>query len=61
MKTVITIETYQELSEDYCGLCDACGSVQGRVEPDATNYACEACGACEVHGADEYLINGNVE
>jgi len=61
MKTVISIETYHELSNDYSGLCDTCGNVQGGVEPDAANYKCEACGELDVQGADEYLICGNVE
>ena len=38
------------------GLCAKCGETQDGVEPDARKYQCEACGAMEVYGAEEYIL-----
>lgn len=38
------------------GFCRACGEEASGCEPDARNYKCESCGACEVFGAEEALI-----
>ena len=44
------------MSLDDPGLCLICGNEQGNTEPDAQNYKCEACGAEQVFGADELLL-----
>jgi hypothetical protein len=41
---------------DNPGFCFACGADADGVEPDARKYKCEACGAREVHGAEECLL-----
>ena len=38
------------------GICKACGEDQDGCEPDARNYTCEACGAAEVFGAEELML-----
>jgi hypothetical protein len=42
--------------DDLTGFCLACGEDAYNVEPDATNYPCEHCGARKVFGAQELLI-----
>jgi len=41
----------------YSGFCLECGFEQDGCEPDARNYKCEYCGADEVFGAEEILLN----
>lgn len=43
-------------SLDNPGFCLICGNEQEGVEPDATNYECEACGAEQVFGAEELML-----
>jgi hypothetical protein len=38
------------------GFCIACGASRFQVEPDARNYECDSCGADEVFGAEEILM-----
>jgi hypothetical protein len=38
------------------GACLACGEYAYGVEPDATGYTCESCGAKQVMGAENILI-----
>jgi len=38
------------------GFCIACGASRYQVEPDARNYPCDTCGADEVFGAEEILM-----
>jgi hypothetical protein len=49
------------MNENSEGLCVACGSVAGGVEPDAERYECEACGDPFVWGIEQLLIMGRVE
>lgn len=41
---------------DCPGFCLICGNEAGGVEPDARKYECEACGAREVYGCEELLM-----
>jgi hypothetical protein len=41
---------------DNPGFCLMCGLEAFGVEPDAENYKCESCGAEQVFGADQLLI-----
>lgn len=43
-------------SLDDPGFCLICGNEQGGCEPDARNYACEACGAEQVFGVEELML-----
>jgi hypothetical protein len=43
-------------SLDNPGFCILCGLEAQGVEPDARNYVCESCGAEQVFGAEELLI-----
>ena len=43
-------------SDQFIGICLACGHEQDGVEPDARRYACEICDACQVYGAEELLL-----
>ena len=38
------------------GICVACGSEQGGVEPDAERYPCESCGKRAVYGIEQAVI-----
>jgi hypothetical protein len=48
-------------SEEYLGLCLACGAEQDSCEPDACQYVCEQCGAPKVYGAEEIIFMGGAE
>lgn len=39
------------------GFCLECGAEHDGVEPDAEGYECEECGAMEVCGAEQCLLN----
>lgn len=41
---------------DNPGFCLRCGAEQGGTEPDARNYECEGCGAEDVFGCEELLL-----
>jgi hypothetical protein len=57
----ITQEQYEDLAEGYGGICLSCGSTQyGEVEPDAEDYACDACGENKVYGIEQALISGRI-
>jgi hypothetical protein len=43
-------------SLDNPGFCIRCGCDAEGVEPDARGYACEACGAHAVYGAEGLLM-----
>jgi hypothetical protein len=54
----ITDDLLEELvihGEDV-GLCLICGCEAYSVEPDARNYKCEACGAEQVFGVEELIL-----
>lgn len=59
MQREITIERVMAAVEadDNLGFCIECGAEVGGVEPDARNYACEACGKNGVYGAEELLMH----
>lgn len=46
----------QKMTLDDPGLCIRCGNEQTGCEPDAREYACEACGESAVYGAEELLL-----
>jgi DNA-directed RNA polymerase subunit RPC12/RpoP len=54
-------DNYIDLSENYGGLCMACGTENYGVEPDARGYKCEECGNRSVYGAEELLLMGEIE
>lgn len=43
------------LDSGFPGFCLACGA-DAECEPDARNYRCAECGAMEVFGAEEVLL-----
>lgn len=58
----LTTEEYQELRDDYCGVCMRCGEIKwDGCEPDMTNGPCESCGRSSVMGIEEMLLEGRVE
>jgi hypothetical protein len=65
MKTLIvrlSESEYAELSEEYGGVCLACGEITyGGCEPDARGYPCDECGKNAVFGIAEALLMGRVE
>jgi hypothetical protein len=54
----ITLARIIELVEtdDFIGICGACGAEAMGVEPDARKYPCESCDAERVYGAQEWLL-----
>ena len=62
MNTTITFDALVDAVErrntslDNPGFCKSCGEEAEGCEPDARNYCCEYCGALEVFGAEELLI-----
>jgi len=57
-RKVVKDQTIFELMESFDGLCYACGSLKdGGCEPDARNYKCPECGAMEVFGLEEAMID----
>jgi hypothetical protein len=46
----------RQTSLDDPGFCLKCGNEQGGCEPDARRYRCEACGAAQVFGSEELLM-----
>jgi hypothetical protein len=58
----VTEDEYLIHSDEYDGLCAACGAIaHGGVEPDAENHTCESCGSARVFGFEQALICGFVE
>lgn len=55
-----SLEEVNEMDENCEGFCLACGNIQQGVEPDATKYECEDCGAHKVYGAAELALMGLV-
>jgi hypothetical protein len=49
------VERHQA-SLDNPGFCLSCRAEAEGVEPDARNYRCESCGAKQVFGAEELLM-----
>lgn len=45
-------------ADDFLGFCIACGETNACIEPDAREYACEACGDRAVYGVQELLLSG---
>lgn len=41
---------------DGAGFCRDCGAENSGVEPDASGYPCEICGARRVAGAEQILL-----
>lgn len=61
MAVSMSLEKFEELSEDNGGMCIECGEEAFGVEPDARKYKCESCGKLAVYGAEELLMMGMVE
>ena len=59
-KIVVSVADYAQMTEDYEGLCLACGEQAYGVEPDAENYECENCGENMVYGAEQLLLTGKI-
>lgn len=62
-KARITAEFFAQMQFDGgYGFCTNCGELaEGDIEPDARNYACEACNAKKVSGVEELLMMGVIE
>lgn len=56
----MTSSEYEVYREEYVGVCRLCGSIQFECEPDARHYTCEDCGAEEVFGIEELLMEGSL-
>ena len=57
----MTENEYLGMSEDYGGICLACGAYADGCEPDMRNHTCESCNKDEVHGLQEALLMGRIE
>lgn len=57
----VRMSEFLEHTDRYDGICLACGFwTAGGVEPDAHHYACPACGARAVSGAEQALAGGDL-
>lgn len=61
MTIKMTPEHYEELTEDYIGICLHCGHEQSQCEPDARNYTCEECDLPQVFGTEQLMLEGKIE
>jgi len=52
---------FEELNDDYCGLCLKCGEINGQCEPDARKYKCQNCSKRSVYGVSELLLMGLID
>jgi hypothetical protein len=54
----ITLDRLLQLqrTEEYPGICIACGAEAEGVEPDARHYTCAECREQAVYGVEEILI-----
>lgn len=58
----MTEDDYHMHNDSHDGGCLSCGEIKdGGCEPDARNYACDACGAKQVFGIEELMICGRIE
>lgn len=53
---ILDMHERSELTLDDLGACIACGAEAHGVEGDARRYRCEACGALEVYGHLELVL-----
>ncbi len=58
---ILTVDEFQEYSDDYMGVCLSCNELQDGCEPDAENYKCESCGEHKVFGLEQALIIGQID
>lgn len=60
---MMTIEEYQEHSEDSFGYCTTCKCMIecDFIEPDAHHYLCPECNQKTLMGLEEALIEGFVQ
>ena len=56
----MTSDEYQDLRDEYSGICLNCEEYADGVEPDARNYECESCGESKVFGIEEALMMGRI-
>lgn len=62
MHKSLSLEVLNEAAErrmtslDNPGFCTSCGHEHEGIEPDASDYDCEACGEPTVFGAEELLM-----
>ncbi len=57
----MSMHEYHHACDQSGGLCAACGATADGVEPDARNYAGDACGEPQVFGVEELLMTGRLE
>jgi hypothetical protein len=55
-----SLDLVQELDDEGCGFCLACGSTSTPAEPDAGGYTCDVCAEPKVYGAAELALRGLV-
>ena len=55
-EVVLPAAEEQMFGDENPGFCLSCGEEQDGCEPDARNYLCEGCGAREVFGAAEIMM-----
>lgn len=56
LERVLGLHNRRATTLDDPGICLACGAEAEGVEPDACNYACEACGEAQVLGCEEAVL-----
>lgn len=62
MTTKVSDEEYAYATNSYMGWCTACKEFTREcTEPDATEYDCDKCGQNTVMGAEQAVIEGEIE
>jgi len=56
----MSADEYWELREESAGFCLDCGTEASECEPDAREYTCEECGAAQVFGIEELMMDGKI-
>jgi hypothetical protein len=60
MIKTISVEEYEQLREEYYGICVNCGEYEDGCEPDLKDGECEYCGRNSVFGIEEALLDGKI-
>jgi hypothetical protein len=62
MSTKVHPDDYEQAARDYIGWCRTCRTFTREcTEPDADGYDCPCCGEFTVMGAEQALLEGEID